>query len=57
MSVVNKMTVTTAADILYAFDRTYKLANWRFVNKIGQEASQRTIDLVREAQATLDEHR
>jgi len=57
MSVVNRMTATTAADILWMFERTYRLTERRFLNKVGEEAPQRTLDLVCEAQAILADHR
>lgn len=55
MSVVNRMAPHTAADILWMFERTYRLTDRRFINKIGEESSQRTLDLVCEAQAVLAE--
>lgn len=55
MSVVNRMAPHTAVDILWMFERTYRLTDRRFTNKIGEEASQRTLDLVCEAQAVLAE--
>ena len=57
MSVVNNMSPTTAADILWMFERTYRLTNRRFLNKVNEEASQRTLDLVCEAQAILADQR
>jgi hypothetical protein len=51
------MTATTAADILWMFERTYRLTERRFLNKVGEEAPQRTLDLVCEAQAILADHR
>lgn len=54
MSVVNNQ---TAADILWLFAKTYRLEHGRFVNKVGQEAQQRTLDLVAEAQALLADAR
>lgn len=53
MSVVNNMAPATAANILWIFERTYRLTDRRFINKVGEEASQRTIDIVCEAQAVL----
>jgi hypothetical protein len=53
MSIVNRMAPTTAADIIWMFERTYRLTNGRFLNKRGEESSQRTLDLVSEAQAIL----
>ncbi|HEY7821530.1 MAG TPA: hypothetical protein VIG24_01790 [Acidimicrobiia bacterium] len=53
MSVVKKLSEPTAHDIIWMFERTYRLEAGRFVNKVGEEASQRTLDLVAEAQAAL----
>ena len=42
-----------ARTLLWVFARTYRLEQGRFVNKIGVEAPQRTLDLIAEAQAAL----
>ena len=54
MSVVKNQTAT---DILWMFAKTYRLEDGRFVNKVGEEASQRTLDFVAEAQAFLADAR
>jgi len=47
------MSTETASAVLHVFHRTYTAANGTFVNKVGREADQRTIDLVAQAQAVL----
>jgi hypothetical protein len=47
------MTPATAHAVLEVFHRTYTAADGTFVNKVGREADQRTIDLVAQAQAVL----
>jgi hypothetical protein len=47
------MTEATARILLWVFTRTYRLHEGRFINKVGEEAPQRTIDLIAEAQAVL----
>ena len=54
MSVVKYQTAT---DIIWMFAKTYRLEDGRFVNKVGEEAPQRTLDLVAEAQALLADAR
>ncbi len=50
----SQMSVTTATLILQMFDRQYRLdEHGEFVNRIGQRAEQKTLDLVWEAQAVL----
>ena len=57
MSVVKNLDGPTARDLIWLFERTYEFADGRFVNKVGREAPQRTIDLVAEAQAVLADAR
>ena len=47
------MDAATARTLLWVFARTYRIEDGRFVNKVGQEAPQRTLDLVAQAQAVL----
>lgn len=44
---------STARTVIWMFSMTYWLEDGKFVNKVGREAPQRTIDLVAEAQAVL----
>lgn len=53
MSVCKNLDEPTARDLIWLFERTYRLEGSRFVNKVGVEASQRTLDLVAQAQAVL----
>lgn len=52
-SLVNYRDAGHARTLLWLFALTYTLDGGRFVNKIGQEAPQRTLDLVAGAQAML----
>jgi uncharacterized membrane protein len=45
--------VATARTLIWVFARTYRLEDGRFVNKVGEEASERTLQIVTEAQALL----
>jgi len=47
----------TARTILWLFARTYRLEDGRFLNKVGEEASTRTLEIVTEAQAVLADAR
>jgi hypothetical protein len=47
------MSTETAIAVLDAFHQTYTACDGTFVNKVGREAHQRTIDLVAQAQAVL----
>ena len=50
----NVIDVKDAEDLIWVFSSTYRLDDQgRFVNKVGQEAPQRSIDLVAQAQALL----
>jgi len=42
-----------ARTVLWMFHHEYRLDAGRFVNKVGREAPQRTLDLVAEAMAVL----
>ena len=49
-----QMSITTARDIVWVFAKTYRMDTaGDFVNKIGEPAPERTIDLVLEAQGIL----
>ena len=47
--------LATARTIIWVFARTYRLQDGSFVNKVGEEASSRTLEIVTEAQALLAE--
>ena len=47
------MTERVAHDLLWIFARTYRLEGGRFVNKLGEEASSQTLNLVADAQQVL----
>jgi hypothetical protein len=47
------MSAETAIAVIEVFHRTYTAADGTFVNKVGREAPQRTIDLVAQAQSVL----
>ena len=50
---VKQRDIRHARTLIAVFERSYRLEQGRFVNKIGVEASQRTIDLVSDAQLYL----
>lgn len=52
-SLATPQDLATARTIIWVFARTYRLDAGRFVNKVGQEASSRTLQIVSEAQALL----
>lgn len=45
--------LATARTVIWVFARTYRMQDGRFVNKVGEEASSRTLEIVTEAQALL----
>lgn len=53
MSVVKNLDEPTARTLIWVFARHYRLEAGRFVNKVGEEAPQRTLDIIAEAQAVL----
>lgn len=52
-SLATPQDLATARTIIWVFARTYRLEDGRFVNKVGEEASGRTLEIVSEAQALL----
>ncbi|HEY7821677.1 MAG TPA: hypothetical protein VIG24_02530 [Acidimicrobiia bacterium] len=52
-SLVTPQDLATARTLIWVFARTYRLEDGRFVNKVGEKASDRTLQIVSDAQALL----